>query len=76
MPGRRTPLGYQLQYEFLLPDEDRMSGVMAALITRNGVKFLGKQIDDLALAFIAPLRAEHNQITHEFGRMSPRNCSA
>jgi hypothetical protein len=57
----------QLEHEFLMPDEYRVPRVMPSLVARNGVEFLGKQVDDLAFSFIAPLCAEHNQITHEFG---------
>jgi hypothetical protein len=32
---------------------------VAALETHDGADFLGQQVDDLALAFIAPLRAQH-----------------
>jgi hypothetical protein len=33
-------------------------GVVAALETRDRADALGQQVDDLAFAFVAPLRAE------------------
>jgi len=44
-----------VQDGLLAIDDQRMAGVMAALETYYGTDFLGEQIDDLALAFIAPL---------------------
>ena len=46
----------QLQNELFFPDENRVAGVMAALITRHDVEAFGKQIDHFAFAFVAPLR--------------------
>jgi hypothetical protein len=37
-----------------------MAGVVAALEAHHGADFLGEQIDDLALAFIAPLGTEND----------------
>ena len=39
---------------------NRVSGVVAALITRHDVEVFGKEIDYLALTLIAPLRADYN----------------
>jgi hypothetical protein len=36
-----------------------MTGVMATLETCDGTDALGEKIDDLALAFVAPLRAQN-----------------
>jgi len=39
---------------------------VAALETHYGTDFLGEQIDDLALAFIAPLGTKHyDRLTHD-----------
>ncbi len=40
-------------------DVDGVAGVVAALIPRDDVEARRQQIDDLAFAFVAPLRAEH-----------------
>ncbi len=58
--------GDQLQYEFLAADEDGMAGIVAALIASHGIKLFREQVDDFALAFVAPLRSENYQITHVF----------
>ena len=54
----------QLEHELLLPDEDGVAGVVPALIARHDVEALGKQIDHFAFAFVAPLRAENDDIAH------------
>ena len=50
----------QVKDERLIANLNRVSGIMAALIANDDLKFLGKQIDDLAFAFIAPLGALHS----------------
>ena len=42
---------------FVAVDVDGVTGVVAALIARDDVEARRQQIDDLALAFVAPLRA-------------------
>jgi hypothetical protein len=37
-----------------------VAGIVAALEARDGADLLGQQIDDLALAFIAPLGPEND----------------
>src|SRR5262252_8661766 len=41
----------------LVADDDRVAGVRAALVAADDVRVLGEQVDDLALSFVAPLRA-------------------
>jgi len=56
----------QVQHGLLAIDDQRVAGVVAALETHNGTDFLGEQIDDLALAFIAPLGTKHyDRLTHD-----------
>ena len=38
-----------------VPDVDRVTGIVAALIARYTVEALGKDIDDLTLSFVSPL---------------------
>ena len=49
---------YQMQHKFFRSDFDRMTGVVAALITDHHFGVTSKHIDDLALAFIAPLHSD------------------
>ena len=50
---------------FLAADDQGMPGVVAALKARDRMRPVGEQIDDLALALIAPLQADHDEIlTH------------
>ena len=52
----------EVQDELGAVDVDGVAGVVSALIARDDVETRRQQIDDLALAFIAPLGAEHAQI--------------
>src|SRR5207247_5319305 len=38
--------------------------VMSTLVTRHDIEFLGEEIDYLALALVAPLRAQHDDVGH------------
>src|SRR5207244_13133553 len=49
--------GDESQSEMLIGELDRVSGVMPALISRDYVVGLAEKIDDLSLAFVAPLRS-------------------
>src|SRR5204863_2890132 len=42
-----------------------MSSIMAALKADDDVGLLGEPVDNLALAFVAPLRTDHDHIGHE-----------
>ena len=46
-----------MQYEFVIIYDDGMAGVVPALVPDDKVDVPGKYVDDLALAFITPLRA-------------------
>ena len=46
----------QVQDVLIVADLDRVSGVIAALITDDHIGLLGQHVDDLAFAFITPLR--------------------
>ncbi len=45
-------------------DDKRMAGVMAALEANDDVGLFRQPVDDLALAFVAPLRADHHHVRH------------
>ena len=48
----------------LAVDDDRVPGVRAALVAADEVGVLGEQVDDLALALVAPLRADDHGRGH------------
>ena len=48
----------QRQDGLLAADDQRVAGVVAALETRHRGRALGQQVDDLALALVAPLGAD------------------
>ena len=52
----------QVEDELLSVDVDRVAGVVPTLIARHDRKRRRHQIDDLAFAFVAPLRAQHHDI--------------
>ena len=63
----------EVQDELAPADIHRMARVVAALIAGHDGKMRGHQIDDLAFAFVSPLRAEHDDVhrlknTHDEGR--------
>src|SRR4051812_19900877 len=41
-----------------------MAGVMTALEANHDIGLLRQPVDDLALAFVAPLRANHHHVRH------------
>src|SRR5262245_59268096 len=52
----------QVEHEFMIDsaasNDDGMAGVVAALIASDDVEMGSERIDDLALAFVSPLRAD------------------
>ena len=50
----------QVQDGLLAVDDQRVAGVVAALEAHDRADLLGQQVDDLALAFIAPLGTEND----------------
>ena len=62
--GMQHAAGDQLQDELLAAHLDRVAGVVPALVAGHEIEFLRKQIDDFALAFVAPLRPENDEIAH------------
>ena len=45
-------------------DHQRVAGIVAALEAHHDIGTLGQPIDDLALAFVAPLGADDHDIGH------------
>ena len=54
----------QVELEGLAVADDRVAGVVAALEADHEVGLLGEQVDDLALALVAPLGAHDHQTGH------------
>jgi len=48
----------------LVADDERVPGVVAALKAHHDIGALTQPIDDLALAFVAPLGADDHDIGH------------
>ena len=47
-----------------LVDDQRVAGIVAALETHHDIGALRQPVDDLALALVAPLRADNHHIGH------------
>ena len=58
--ARRDEVGDQL----LPVDDERVAGVGAAAVADHHVGELGVEVDDLALAFVAPLGADDDDVAH------------
>ena len=54
--------GNEVENVFLVSDDDGMARVRAALEADNDIRFLGQEVNNLALAFIAPLGANEYSI--------------
>ena len=51
--------GQQVQDELALLGHNGMAGIVAALIARNDIGIFGQQVDDAALALIAPIDSSY-----------------
>jgi hypothetical protein len=58
------PRGKKAQFVLDIADHQRVAGIVAALKAHDDIGPLREPVDDLALAFIAPLRADHGDIAH------------
>ena len=54
--------GQQRQFVDLVADDQRVAGIVAALEADDDVGAAGEPVDDLALALVAPLGADHGDI--------------
>ena len=54
----------QVQHRLLLADEQRVTGVVAAAEAHDDVGVAGEDVDDLALALVAPLHADDDDGAH------------
>ena len=64
LAGPQNAARDQLEDEFLFADEDRVAGVVAALIARHDIEALGEEIDNLPLALVSPLGAQDDYVSH------------
>ena len=60
----------EVQHGSLALDDEGMSGVVSALKTHCRRRLLGQAIDDLALALVSPLGAEHDDAASHFSLYS------
>ena len=61
---------HQPQLVGLVAEHERVAGVVASLVAGDDVGPLGEQVDDLALALVAPLGADDHRAGH--GYAAPR----
>ena len=61
----QDPRGHVLELVRLAVGDDRVARVGAALVAADEVGVLGEQVDDLALALVAPLRADDDCRGHD-----------
>ena len=58
-----TPVGI-CRILYVVTDDDGVAGVRAALVAADEIGVLRKQVDDLSLALVAPLRADDDGRGH------------
>ena len=70
--GMQNPARDLVQHEGARADVHRVAGVRAALVAYDPVGTLGEHVDELALPFVAPLRADDD----DRARIRHRTCAA
>ena len=60
-----------MQDEFLALDDDGVAGIVASGIAGHDGKVVGEHVDNLALAFIAPLRSDDDRSSHFAQNFTP-----
>ena len=55
----QNPRGDQVQDKLVRSHDNRMARVVAALVARNDIRPLRKQVNDLSLPLVAPLGADN-----------------
>ena len=55
---------YQMEDGLFAVDYQGVAGIIAALITDDDIRVIGKKIDDFAFAFIAPLGSDNCDVGH------------
>src|SRR3954468_15382608 len=64
LAGPHDSGGQQAELVLDIADDEGMAGIVAALEANHDIRPLGEPIDDLALALVAPLRADDGDIAH------------
>src|SRR5262249_52471966 len=64
--------GNQAQHRLAAADDQRVAGVVPALEAHDARDAIGQQVDDLALAFVAPLGADDDHISVHGGGLYAR----
>ena len=64
--------GQQRKLVGIVADDERMTGVVAALEAHDDVGALRQPVHDLALALVAPLGADHRDIPHLLARLAAK----
>ncbi len=66
----------QVQHRLLAADDERVTGIVAALETCHRGSAVGQQVNDFTFTLVTPLRANDNYILpHEFSRYRPPRVS-
>ena len=58
------PDGNEVEDGLLAAHDQRVAGVVAALVAHDDLGVLGEEVDDLAFPFVAPLRADDDDVRH------------
>src|SRR6185295_16071687 len=64
--GTEDPGRDQVEHERAIPHHDGVAGVRSALVAGHDVGLLAQEIDDLALALVTPLGADHDTARHGY----------
>ncbi len=68
--------GNQVQHGLLAADDQRVAGVVAALEAHHALRVVGEPVDDLALALVAPLGADDDDVARGRGHLRFAFCPA
>ena len=60
-----------MQNELLALDDDGVAGIVSAGVAGHNGEIVGEHIDNLALAFVAPLRADDDRSSHFAQKFTP-----
>ena len=66
------PEGMRWRTYFFAAVNDGVTGVVAALTADDDIGVPGKDVDDFAFAFIAPLRADQYRVCHRVAAVEKR----
>src|SRR5947207_4586343 len=64
-----------MQNIFLAAMNDRMAGIVPTLTADHDIGVGGKNVDDLPLPFVAPLRADQDRVGHDVSGKILSRCA-